>query len=177
MKLKMVVVLAAIGFGLSGTALAANYSDLAAQGFRWIDANGPYACPSQDDLRRITRNHTDAIELQMVDDLKAYYIIPGTVVHVVQEDRAAGMSQVQIGGITRDLWTYTKYLSKRPVEDPYGVIETPETSGLIPTATTGMIQLPEESGATPAPSVSAAPSVSPTPHARHGRKSTLKTKE
>ena len=40
-----------------------------------------------------------------------------------------------MAGITVDLWTLTRFLSKHAVKDTYGVIETPETSGLIPTAT------------------------------------------
>ncbi len=67
----------------------------------------------------------------MIDELRAYYLVPGTVVKVVQGEAVAGMSQVSFAGITRDLWTYTKFLSKRPIEDPYGVIETPDNSGLI----------------------------------------------
>jgi hypothetical protein len=118
-------------FGLICSGFAVNNSELAAQGYRWITIDGPYACLSKDDLRRIVRNHTDATELQMIEDLRAYYLIPGTVVKVIQEDAASGMSQVSFAGITRDLWTYTKFLSKRPIEDPYGVIETPDNSGLI----------------------------------------------
>jgi hypothetical protein len=100
----------------------------------------------------------------MVDDLQAYYLIPGTLVQVIQDDPATGMSQVRLGGITRDLWTYTKFLSKHPIEDPYGVIETPENSGLIPTATTGISQIPEPLGAMPSSNLSPTPSVSPTHH-------------
>jgi hypothetical protein len=163
MKLRMLV-FAAISFGLTCTTLAVNYSDLAAQGYRWVTVNGPYACPSKEDVQRITNHRTDAIELQMVDDLQSYYLIPGTLVQVLQDDPAASMSQVRLGGITRDLWTYTKFLSKHPIEDPYGVIETPENSGLIPTATTGISQIPEPLGAMPSSSLSPTPFVSPTHH-------------
>jgi hypothetical protein len=84
----------------------------------------------------------------MVENLQAYYLIPGTLVQVVQDDAAKGMSEIRLGGITIDLWTYTKFLSKRPIENPYGVIENPENSPLIPTATMEMIQLPEQPEAT-----------------------------
>ena len=40
--------------------------------------------------------------------------------------------------ITTDLWTSSKFLSKRPIRDTYGIIETPETSELVPTLTTGI---------------------------------------
>jgi len=35
----------------------------------------------------------------------------------------------------KPLWTYTKFLTARPVRDSYGIIETPEDSGLITSAT------------------------------------------
>jgi hypothetical protein len=129
---------AAASIGLAYAAAAADYTGLAAQGYRWVTVDGPYACPTKDEVLRITSHHTDAVELQMVDDLQAYYLIPGTIVQLVQQDAASGMSQVRLAGITQDLWTYTRYLSERPIADPYGVIETPENSGLIPTSTTGL---------------------------------------
>ena len=148
MKLRMLV-FTVVSSGLTCAALAAdNYSNWAAQGYRWITIDGPYACTSQEGVQRITSHRTDAVELQMVENLQAYYLIPGTLVQVVQDDAAKGMSQIRFGGITIDLWTYTKFLSKRPIEDPYGVIENPENSGLIPTATTGVIELPEQPEAT-----------------------------
>src|SRR6266481_4091982 len=160
MGLRMLV-FAATGFGVAGTALAADYSDLAAQGYRWITVDGPYACPAKEDVQRITNHRTDALELEMVDNLRAYYLIPGTLVQVIQDDPGTGTSQVRLGGITKDLWTATKFLSKSPIQDPYGVIETPENSGLISTGTTGVGQMPDQSMAMPSSSVSPTPSVSP----------------
>jgi hypothetical protein len=158
------LVFAAVSFSLTGASLAANYSDLAAQGYRWITVNGPYACPTEQDVQRITIHRTDAVELQMIENLQAYYLIPGTLVQVVQGDPATGMSQIRLEGITSDLWTYTNFLSNRPIEDPYGVIETQENSGLIPTETIGMSQLLDPPEAMPTPSVSPVPSVSPALH-------------
>lgn len=174
MKLRLLA-FAIISVGLSGTALAANYNDLVAQGYRWITVNGPFACPAKNDVQLITNHRTDSIELQMVDDLRAYYLIPGMIVQIVQNDPPTGLSQVRLGGITTDLWTYTKFLSKRPIEDPYGVIETPANSGLIPTATTGISQTLEQSDATAVPSASPAPSVSPKVHTK-SKKTTKETK-
>jgi hypothetical protein len=74
------------------------------------------------------------------------------------------MSQIHLGGITRDLWTYTRFLSKRPITDPYGVIETPEASGLVSAQETGTSDPRERSGATPAPYASPQPTVRPVPH-------------
>lgn len=147
------VVFGAIVFGLASAALSSNDPKPAADEYRWIVVDGPYACPSKEDLRQITKHHTDETELQMVDGLRAYYLIEGTIVQLVQEDSASGMSQIHSEGITRDLWTYTRFLSRRPVKDPYGVIETPETSGLS-AQVTDVSDTRERSGATPAPNVS-----------------------
>jgi hypothetical protein len=169
MKLR-ILALAAISVGLTVTALAANYGDLVAQGYRWITVDGPYACPAKDDVQRITNHHTDSVELQMVDDLRAYYLIPGMIVQIVQDDPPSGLTQIRLGGITTDLWTYTRFLSKRPITDPYGVIETPENSGLIPTATTGVSPMLDQSGTTASPT----PSVSPMVHTK-SKKTTKET--
>jgi hypothetical protein len=107
-------------------ASAEDYEGLAGKGYRWVTVNGPYACTTEQKVRRITNNRTDATELQMVEDIEAYYLIPGTIVRVVQSDPATGMSEIQLGGITRVLWTYTKFLGARPMQDTYGVIETPK---------------------------------------------------
>src|SRR6516164_6998074 len=129
MKL-LISFMTAVSLGLIGTVLGGDqYSALAAQGYRWVTVNGPYACTSKEDAERITAHHTDAIELQVV----------GTIVQVIKEDPARGISEIHLGSITRSLWTYNRFLSKRPVKDTYGVIETPENSGLIPTVDTTIV--------------------------------------
>jgi hypothetical protein len=35
-----------------------------------------------------------------------------------------------MAGITRSVWTYTKFLTARRIHDTYGVVETPDTAGL-----------------------------------------------
>jgi hypothetical protein len=67
-----------------------------------------------------------------VENVHCHYLIPGTVVQVIKEDPAKGMSQIWVGGITTPLWTYTRFLSKHPVRDTYGNIEMPEERGLTP---------------------------------------------
>jgi hypothetical protein len=99
----------------------------------------PVACKTEQDAERITAHYTDAIELQVVQNIECYYLIPGTIVKVIKEDPARGMSEMRLGSITRSLWTYSRFLSKHPVKDTYGVIETPEKSGLIPTADTAIL--------------------------------------
>jgi hypothetical protein len=148
------VIFGAIVFSLASTALSINDTKSAAKEYRWIAVDGPYACHSKEDLRQITKHHTDETELQMVDQLRAYYLISGTIVQLVQEDSASGLSQIHCAGITSDLWTFTRFLSKRPLIDPYGVIETPENSGLNAAEKTIINDMPERAAATPAPSVS-----------------------
>ena len=139
MKL-LISFMAAVSLGLTWTVLGGNnYSALAAQGYRWVAINGPYACITEQDAKRIAAHHNDAIELHVVENIECYYLIPGAIVQVVKEDPTHGISEIRLGSITRSLWTYSRFLSKRPVKDTYGVIETPENSGLIPAADTSIV--------------------------------------
>jgi hypothetical protein len=130
----LLFLMTAVSLGLTATGFADNYSDLAAQGYRWVVVNGPYACITEQDVERITTHHTDATELQVVESIECYYLIPGTIVQVIRKDPARGMSEMRLASISRSLWTYSRFVSKRPVRDTYGVIETPDNSGLSPTA-------------------------------------------
>jgi hypothetical protein len=132
------IVLAAAAVWLGFTASADPYKDLAAQGYRWVAVDGPYACPSKDDLREIAKHRTDRIELEMVQDLRAYYLIRGVIVQVVQEDTALGMSEVHLPGGFRTFWTLTRFLSRSPVTDTFGVVEMPTTSSMILQGQTGV---------------------------------------
>jgi hypothetical protein len=105
--------------------------DLIAKGYRWVAVNGPYACATEQDLRRITSDHTDSRELHMVENLQAYYLIPAALARVIRDDHANGMSEILLAGILTPLWTYTKFLTARPIQDTYGVIETPDNAGLV----------------------------------------------
>jgi hypothetical protein len=105
--------------------------DLVAKGYRWVTVDGPYACATEEEVRKITSNRTDLAELQMVEDGRAYYFVPGTLVRITRDDPANGMSEILLGGITKPLWTYTKFLTARPIRDIYGIVETPDTAGLI----------------------------------------------
>ena len=49
----------------------------------------------------------------------------------MQDDQTSGMSEIPLGGLTKPLWTYNKFLTGRPIRDIYGVVETPNTAGLI----------------------------------------------
>ena len=105
--------------------------DLVANGYRWVTVDGPYACVTEPEVQKITSNRTDLVELHMVEEGRAYYLIPGTLVRVTRDDQATGMSEILLGGITKPLWTYNKFLTARPIRDIYGIVETPDTAGLI----------------------------------------------
>jgi hypothetical protein len=156
--LAILAIAAVAAVTLTSTVSADKYEDLVAKGFRWANVNGLYACVSKDDVRRMVDNRSDALLLKMVEQVKAYFLTPGALVQVVQEDPQAGLSKIRLAGITVDLWTLTKFLSKHPIKDTYGVVETPETSGLIPTAAMGI-----NAGPSPPPEFNASPGMSPVP--------------
>jgi UDP:flavonoid glycosyltransferase YjiC (YdhE family) len=51
---------------------------------------------------------------------------------LLREDPASGMSEIWLGGVTKPLWTYSRFPSKSPVKDADGITQTPENSGLMP---------------------------------------------
>jgi hypothetical protein len=140
MKLKILSV-SVLVVALTCSAFAADYKKLAAEGYRWVTVDGPYAGKTEQAVQRITNHRTDMTEMQMSQNLEAYYLIPGKIVLVLKNDPATKMSQIQFGGITQPLWTYTRFLSARPIVDTYGGIETPENSGLIANAQTGIVKI------------------------------------
>jgi hypothetical protein len=111
-------------------------------------------------------NPGDSVVLKMVEQVKVFYLTPGTIVQVTEEDSQTGTSKIRMAGITVDLWTLSSYLTKHPIKDTYGVIETPETSGLIPSAPPVLDAGPSPTpsfDATPTPSASPDTTASPTP--------------
>jgi hypothetical protein len=132
--------------GIASSALAGNYGDLAIQGYRWVVVDGPYACTAEQDVQSIVGHHTDEAELHMVESIRCYYLTPGTIAQLIKEDPAKGLAEIRLGGINRSLWTYTRFLSKHPVRDTYGVIETPENAGLTQNVNTLAIPTPLDSG-------------------------------
>jgi hypothetical protein len=112
-----ILFIAMAGFGLACTVLAADYKNLAGQGYRWVTVDGPYACSTEQVLKRITTRHTDATELQMVAEGMAYYLIPGTIVQVAEEHPTTGISEIRLAGIAKPLWTYKNFISPHPIRD------------------------------------------------------------
>jgi hypothetical protein len=156
MKLLTILLAPIVAVGMASTALARDYNDLVAEGYRWVKSDGPFACPTKADLREITRDSSDIHKLHMVEQLRAYFLIQGALIKVIQEDSSNGMAQIRAAGITNDLWTYDKYLSRHPIKDAYVVIETPETAGLIPAGTLAEMGTVQGATETPTPSRHAA---------------------
>src|SRR6516164_6954625 len=144
-NVRTIISAAAVALGLASAGLAAKYDDLIEQGYRWVAVDGPLACVSKDDLRQMVGKPSDELTLKMVEEVRAYYLIRGTIVRVVTEETSSGLSQINIPGITQNLWTLTKFLTKQPIKDIIGDIETP-----------GMLQ-----GATATPTATPAPTESP----------------
>jgi len=127
MKLLTILLAPIVAVGIASTALARDYQDIVAEGYRWVAIDGPYMCPTEEDLRDITKDPSDVNKLHMVEELRAYFLIQGALVKVIQEDPSTGMAQIHAAGITINLWTYNKFLSTRPIKDADAQIETPET--------------------------------------------------
>src|SRR5258708_34391623 len=65
--------LTAVNLALSSAALADNHGVLAAQGYRWVAVNGPYACNPEQDAERITTNNTDPSDLDVSQNSRCCY--------------------------------------------------------------------------------------------------------
>ena len=113
----------AAAVGLKSGALAAPYDELAAKGYRWVTTDGPYACPSKDDLRQIIKHRADEA---VIERLRAYYLIEGVIVQVVQEDAATGVPKIHSAEIGPDVWTLTTFLSRRPIKNIDGGLGHPK---------------------------------------------------
>jgi hypothetical protein len=115
--------------GVLPTTFAADYKDWAAKGYRWSTVSGLHAYRNKDDAK----NERSRREKKSVSEevRYAYYLRPGKIVLVVATDAADGLSQIRMGGIASELWTPTKYLSRSPVKNAVGKIETPEMAGIM----------------------------------------------
>jgi hypothetical protein len=133
--------------GLAPTSLAADYADWVAKGYRWSLVGGPYAYVAKEDAKNGGSRFAGKSVSETIDH--AYYLRPGKVVLVVETDPASGLSKIRMGGVVEDLWTATKNLSRHPLADMLGIIETPDTEGIL------AIESP-----TPSPGSNAAPSAS-----------------
>jgi len=113
MKIRMLVIyvvgLSSIGITWADGLPKMGYSpgrsvkDLVAKGYRWVTVDGPYACVKEQEVRQITSSRTDLMELSLVEAGDAYYLIPGTLVRITQDDHVNGMSEILLRGITKPL--------------------------------------------------------------------------
>ena len=129
MRVLKIICTALIAVGLTPAAFADKYDDLAARGYRWVIVDGPFGFRSRDDLRQIAKDRSEGKELKLIEQLRAYYFLPGTLVQVIQTDTSSGMSQIQLNRVRRPLWTLSGFLSVRPITDLDGKIETPFEAG------------------------------------------------
>lgn len=125
MRVPRILCISAVAIGLTPVALADKYDDLAAKGYRWVTVDGAYGYRSRDEVRQIVKDRGDGNEVKLIEQLRTYYLIPGTIVQVIQKDAASGTSQIQLKRISRPLWTLSKFLSVRPITDLDNKIETP----------------------------------------------------
>jgi hypothetical protein len=111
---------------LASTSLAADYADWVAKGYRWSAVHGRLAYVAKEEAKSAARkSKSDSTG-------HGYYLRPGKLVLVVETDPASGLSRIRMNGAASPLWTATKNLSKRPVHNARGVIESPESTGLRP---------------------------------------------
>jgi hypothetical protein len=129
--LSLINITRADGLPKIGYASGRSGKDLVAKGYRWVTVDGPCACAKQQEVRQITSSRADSAELSLVEAGDAYYLVPGTLVRITQDDRVNRMSEILLGGIAKPLWTYTRFLSRSPIRDTYGIVETPDTAGLV----------------------------------------------
>ena len=125
MKVLKIICMAAVAVGLTPAALAEKYDHLAAKGYRWVTVDGPFGFRSRDDLRQIVKDRSEGNEVKLIEQLRTYYFIPGTIVQLIQKDAASGTSQIKLKRVSRPLWTLSRFLSERPIADLDGGIETP----------------------------------------------------
>jgi hypothetical protein len=167
MKLRTMLAIAVASLGLTSTVVADKYDDLVQKGYRWINTDGPYACPVKDDVQRMLKNQSDTEQLHAVEQLRAYFLIRGVIVQVLQEDKASGMSQFSSAGLNGTFWTLNKFLSKRPIQNITGTIEVPVNPASPTVNIPGGNQTAMPGLTTPSPTATpgegATPGPSPTP--------------
>ena len=106
MNVRTILSVATVAVGLASAGLAASYDDLIRQGYRWVTVDGPLACVSKDDLRQMLDKPSDELKLKMVEEIRAYFLIRGSVVRVVTEETSSGLSQINMPNNAESLDTH-----------------------------------------------------------------------
>ena len=110
--------------GLASTSFATDYADWVAKGYRWSVVHGRVAYVTKEEARSAgSKSKSDSIG-------HGYYLRPGKLVLILETDAASGLSKLRMNGVASDLWTATKNLSPRPVQNARGEIETPDKYGI-----------------------------------------------
>ena len=89
MKLTIAII-SAVSLSLTCSAPANDYGALAARGYRWVSVHGPYASTTEQYVKRLTDDPAGATEAQILENEKAYYLIPGTIVHREKQAQVRG---------------------------------------------------------------------------------------
>src|ERR1700738_4198413 len=85
MEILMKLSISALVIGMQTTALGSNnYEDLVAEGYRWAKIDGPYACPTKEDLREITSDPSVIKKVHIIEQIRAYFLIQGALVKVIK---------------------------------------------------------------------------------------------
>ena len=171
MKIRAISGIVAATILQTSAALADKYDDLVAKGYRWVNTDGPFACISKEASQRLVKDQSEENRLRMVSQGGVYYLIRGVIVQVVQEDKASGMSQVHWDGIAANLWTPSKFLTKKPITNVLGTISIPGqpigdiygVNSRLDVTTTPSATATPGATATPTHGEAAEPSASPTP--------------
>jgi len=112
----------------ASTSLAADYAVWVAKGYRWSSVHGRVAFTKKEEaMSAENKSKSDS-------GGHGYYLRPGKLALVLETDDASGLSRIRMNGAASPLWTATKNLSTRPVENARGIIESPESTGLRPRA-------------------------------------------
>ena len=69
-----------------------------------LTADGQYGFRSRDDLLQMLKERGEGNKLKLIEQVRAYYLIPGTIVQVIHEEGALGTSQIQLKRLFRPLW-------------------------------------------------------------------------
>jgi hypothetical protein len=88
MRVPRILCIFAVAIGLTPVALADKYDDLAAKGYRWVIVDGSYGFRSRDEVRQIVKDRGGSNEVKLIEQLRSYYLIPWTLVQVIQKDAA-----------------------------------------------------------------------------------------
>jgi hypothetical protein len=99
MKVSTILSVTAAPIALTSAGITVNYDDLAAKGYRWVTVDGPYACPTKEDLQQAVGDLSDETDLKMIKEHRGYYLLKGDIGKLVQDDAPLHISRIHVAGI------------------------------------------------------------------------------